>query len=500
MDGAVRTSGPPNGEHDAFLGELRGIVGAAQVLANESDRAGYERDMTGRHTGSCVAVVVPANTDEVSQVVRCAARHDVTITAQGGNTGLCGGASPTAPRKQIVLALRRLNEIGPIDKGSRLVEVGAGVVLQTLQEAAEEHGLLFPLSFGAKGSCTIGGAISTNAGGSNVLRYGTMRALVAGVEFVLADGSVVNLMSRLVKDNTGYDLKDLVVGAEGTLGIVTRAILTLVPRPCAYATALVAMRTVEDALQLLDELQHETADSVEAFEFMPDQHFRDHARMFPGRPVLLAQPGPVNILIEIGAASPLLYREGSDGRAAVHDILQDVLARHLEAGTISDALIAQSRTQRDAIWRSREDSYELMSLYGPMVDHDVALPVAHVAAFLHRARTLVEGIAPGHVECVVGHLGDGNLHYSVGPAEGAEPFCLPVAERITVIVEELVAELGGSFSAEHGIGTSKLVSMERCKDPAALDAMRRVKAALDPHDAMNPGKLLPPRPQPTPSR
>ena len=435
--------------------------------------------------------LVPANVGEVSRVVRCAARHGIAVAAQGGNTGLCGGASPTAPRQQIVLSLRRLNEIGSIDTGARLVEVEAGVILQTLQNAVEERGLLFPLSFGAKGSCTIGGAISTNAGGANVLRYGTMRALVSGIEVVLADGSVINLMSRLAKDNTGYDLKDLFVGAEGTLGIVTRAVLRLAPRPRAYATALVAMRAVEDTLPLLDELQRESADSVEAFEFMPEQHFRDHARMFPNQPILLARPGPVNVLIEIGAASPLLYRDGPDGRAAVHGILEDVLARHLEAQTISDALIAQSHAQRDAIWRSREDSYELLSLYGAMVDHDVALPVARVGAFLARVRALVEEIAPGHVECVVGHLGDGNLHYSVGPAEGVVAFAPYAAERITVAVEGLVAELGGSFSAEHGIGTSKLASMVRCKDAVALDAMRRIKAALDPHGLMNPGKLLP---------
>lgn len=466
-----------------ILNELREIVGASNVLTSELDRSGYDQDITGKFQGQSLAVVRPKTTSEVAQVVKTARKFSKKIVPLGGNTGLSGGGYPGTDGNSIILSTERMNAVREINTASRTAVVEAGVVLETLHDAVEREGLVFPLTFGAKGSCRIGGALATNAGGSNVLRYGNTRDLCLGLEVVTADGEVMNLMSQLHKNNTGYDLKNLYIGSEGTLGIVTAAVLKLFPSPSELGTALVAMASLQDALDLLHQFKDLSGDAVEAFEFMPNAYFRQFKEKFPDKPIPLEEPGAVNVLIEIGLT-------GNRENRAV-DILEGILATGFENGTVSDATIAQNDDQRRSIWELREAALEIVQMKKPYLITDIAVPLDKVEGFLKEMDGRLARLAPGSDPVIVGHLGDGNIHYAVWLDPEGTGMNAEAANIIGNEAESVALKFGGTFSAEHGVGLYKLDSLKRWKDPVALDAMRKIKAALDPMGLLNPGKLIP---------
>ena len=468
-----------------LLDDLVAALGSAQVLTG-SDRASYQSDWTGHYTSDPVAVVRPGSTAEVSTVMQIAARHGVPVVPVSGRTGLVGGAMTSGG---LMLSVERLNRIREIRVPSRLAIVESGVVLARLHEAADAKELYFPLWFGARGSAMIGGVLSTNAGGSNVLRYGSTRALCLGLEVVLVDGRVLNLMSELHKNNSGYDLKDLFIGAEGTLGVITAAVMKLVPRPRAYATATLAAHSLPDALTLLNRLQEATGGAVEAFEFMPDTYMRRLAEARPDIRQPFTPRQAVNILVELGATAPRDATPGEDGTVPIVAVLEDVLARMITEGTVIDAEIAQTEAQRRAMWERRELAAEITFARKPAIDTDVALPLDKVVTFLDLIHARLPDLDPDCETLSVAHLGDGNVHFTVFPTRD-DP---ALHDAVVEAVEDVVQELGGSFSAEHGVGLAKLPSMARRKDPVALDVMRAIKTALDPDNRMNPGKILPRR-------
>ena len=466
-----------------IVAELHGILGPGQVLTG-ADAARYGREWTGKYTWQPLAVARPGSTDEVAAVVQAIARTGLGIVPVGGHTGLTGA---TMAEGAVMISLERMNRIEEIRPDARVAVVEAGVVLSRLHEAAEEHGLVFPLTFGARGSAMIGGCLATNAGGSNVLRYGSTRGLCLGLEVVLADGRVLNLMGALHKDNSGYDLKDLFIGAEGTLGIITRAVVKLVQRPRAYATALVAMPGLGPALTLLNRLQAETGGGVEAFEYMPAVYAARLARHRPDLAFPFPEDTPATILVEVGATAPALCMPEADGTLPLTRVLEVALADAIEAGQAADALVAQNEGQRAEFWARREAAAEITLTERPIVDTDIAVPLDRVETFLKRMAQRLAEVDPAAREMVVAHLGDGNVHYTVYP--GLDDAAL--SDAIRAAVDEVTTDLGGSFSAEHGVGLSKRGSMARLKDPVALEMMRAIKAAFDPEGRMNPGKLLP---------
>ena len=463
--------------------KLRSICGPTHVLTGK-DTVRYGTDWMGKYAAQPLAVVRPANTAEVAAVMRLADETRTPVVPIAGNTGLVGG---TYADGVLMLSVERLNKVREIRADARIAIVETGVVLSKLHDAADEHGLAFPLFFGARGSAMIGGNLSTNAGGSNVLRYGNTRALCLGLEVVLPDGEVMNLMSELHKDNSGYDLKDLFIGAEGTLGIITAAVMKLVPKPRAFATAMVAARSLPDALVLLNRLQAATGGMVEGFEFMPRSYMAGLKRARPDLTPPLGYDHDVTILVELGATAPRDVEPGEDGALPVTRLLEETLAKLIEDGLAHDAAIAQSDTQRQAMWTIRESAAEIMQGKKPMLDTDVCVPLDRVADFMDRALHRLRVLDPEADTITVCHLGDGNLHFSIWPSS-QDP---DSHDAIREMVEDVTLELGGSFSAEHGIGLSKLPSMERRKDKVALAVMRRIKQALDPNGIMNPGKVIP---------
>ncbi|WP_300519917.1 FAD-binding oxidoreductase [Aliiroseovarius sp.] len=459
---------------------LQGVLDPALVLTG-TDAAPWTSDWIGKYRGAPLCVVRPGSTQEVSRVMALAQESGTPVVPVGGNTGLSGGAFAEGA---IALSLDRMRSIREIRAEARLAIVEAGVVLEVLHEAAAGHGLSFPMTFGAKGSCTLGGMLATNAGGSNVLRYGNTRDLCLGLEVVLPDGQVLNLMSELHKDNTGYDLKDLFIGAEGTLGVITGAVLKLSPAPRAYATAMVAAPGLSEALALLNRLQEATGGAVEAFEYMPGAYIDAHVAHTGARPPFDVRHD-VNILVEAGATAPRDATPGPDGSVPVVSHLEEVLGEMLEEGTVRDAVIARNDSQRAEMWARREAAAEVCLGRHPLVNNDISVPLDRVGAFFTRMEAVLPGIDPGAGALSVAHLGDGNIHYTVYPSDAG------LADAVMQAVEDVVLELGGSFSAEHGIGLSKKPSMARRKDPVALRVMRLIKSALDPKGIMNPGKVLP---------
>lgn len=459
---------------------LRDILDPAHILTGD-DTAPWASDWVGKYKGAPICVVRPGTTEEVSKIMALAHDTGTPIVPVGGNTGLSGGAYSAGA---IALSLDRMRSIRELRPAARLAIVDAGVVLQTLHEAVADHGLSFPMTFGAKGSCTLGGMLATNAGGSNVLRHGNMRALCLGLEVVLPDGEILNLMSELHKDNSGYDLKDLFIGAEGTLGVITGAVLKLVPAPRAHATAMVAVSDLAAALDLLNRLQEATGGAVEAFEYMPGDYITAQAEMSGMRPPFDA-PHKVNILVEVGATAPRDATPGPDGEVPIVSYLEQVLGEMLESGAVLDAVIARNASQRTEIWTRREAAAEVCLARLPVVNNDIAVPLDKVAEFFTRMAPVLPRLDADARALSVAHLGDGNIHYAV-QVSGADKVD-PVMEA----VEDVVADLGGSFSAEHGIGLSKKPSMARRKDPVALRVMGQIKSALDPRGIMNPGKVLP---------
>ena len=463
--------------------QLSTIVGAENVLQG-ADAAPYGRDWTGKYVSTPLAVVRPANTAEVSAVVKACAVAGVAVVPVSGNTGLAGGAYAEGA---VMISLARMNKIREVRPDAKLAIVEAGVILSNLHDAVDAHDLVFPLTFGARGSAMIGGALSTNAGGSNVVRYGNTRDLCLGLEVVLPDGRVMDLMSQLHKNNTGYDLKHLMIGAEGTLGLITAAVVKLSPKPRAYATAMVACASLPAALKLLNGLQESSGGAVEAFEYMPRIYIERHIKLIDGAREPFEAPHDVNILIEIGVTSPRDAEILPDGSTPASNGLEEVLMAHLEAGDVLDAVVAKSEAQRTEMWERREQAAEITLITPDLVDSDVCVAVDLVDTFVTRVSERVTALDPEAEEFTVSHLGDGNLHYTVYPSDKSAAH----HDAIRKAVEEVVVELGGSFSAEHGIGLSKLNSMARNKDAVSIDVMRAIKQALDPKGIMNPGKLLP---------
>ena len=458
------------------------LLGDEFVLTG-SDRAKWLTDWTGAYTADPIAVLRPANTEEVSGIMRIAYHHDIQVVPVSGNTGLVGG---TSGQDMLMLSLDRLNTISEIDPVGQTATVDAGVVLSALHDAAAAQDMIFPLTFGARGSAMIGGVLATNAGGSNVLRYGNTRDLCMGLEVVMANGDIMNLMGKLHKDNSGLNLKHLMIGSEGTLGIITKAVMKLAPQPLAYATAMVALPKLSDALGLLNQLQAETSQSVEAFEYMPRSFIDGHLAIVGGARAPFDQSYDVNILVEVGATSPRDATLNADGTIPIQTQLISILEEMLEAGRLSDAVVAQNETQRAEMWARREAAAEIAFHKRPFVDTDVAVALTDVDPFLSEVAKRLSDLDPDATDLVVAHLGDGNIHYTAYPSKND-----PVRkDAIREMIEDVVMDFDGSFSAEHGIGKSKLGSMARRKDATALAAMRAVKSALDPKNILNPGKVF----------
>jgi len=462
---------------------LNNIIGKKNVLL-DTDCRPYSQDWTGKYISTPLAVVKPASTLEVSQVVRACYENEIVIVPISGNTGLSGG---TSANNAVMLSLERLNKIQKIKIQSRVAIVDAGVILSNLHSAVEEFDLVFPLTFGAKGSSMIGGVLSTNAGGSNVLKYGNTRTLCMGLEVVLPDGRVLDLMSELHKDNTGYDLKDLIIGAEGTLGIITAAVLKLSPRPVVYTTAMIATSSLGNALKVLNILQKKTGGGVEAFEYMPKNYIETHLTKVPNSRPPFDKFYDVNIMLEIASTTVSDSILSITGESVLSESIEEILSQLLTSGELLDAVIAQSESQRIEMWERREASAEITITNEPLIITDVSVPLEKITIFLKKMDTIIQQIDPGSRELTVAHLGDGNIHYAIYPTKFDEV----LFDRLTNRLEEVTHELGGSFSAEHGIGLSKKKSMERRKDPVALEVMRSIKMGLDPKNLMNPGKVLP---------
>lgn len=467
----------------SIIEELKKVLGDQNVLTG-TDKERYSSDWLGQYSFEPLCVVRPASTQEVSKVVRLASTAQINIVPVGGNTGLNGG---THSDNAISISMERMNIIHEIRVNSKIAIVDAGVILANLHSVVNENDLMFPLTFGARGSATIGGVLSTNAGGSNVLKYGNTRDLVLGVEIVLPNGEIMNLMSELHKDNSGYCLRDLVIGAEGTLGIITQAVLKLFPRPKAYATAMVAVNSLDSALALLNELQDGTGGAVAAYEYMPKRYIQGHMELSSASRRPFKEDYEHLVMVELETTVELFSRCGDDGQVLLGGELERILDRNLDKGLILDAHIAQNEEQRLIMWERREAAAEISLLKTPLINNDIAVPLDKISKFLTIMEKTLPELDPDADVLIVSHLGDGNVHYTVWPSRDDEQH----KDKIMEAIENVVLSLGGSFSAEHGIGLSKLSSMERRKDRVALDVMRQIKHAIDPEGIMNPGKVLP---------
>jgi FAD/FMN-containing dehydrogenase len=465
---------------DDTLQSLKSVVGPKGWIDEEAAMEPYLAEQRGLYRGKTPLVLRPSGTAEVAEIVRLCAAARLPIVPQGGNTGLCGGA---VAQGGVLLSLGRMNRIRAIDPIDFTITVEAGCVLAEIQRAAAEADRLFPLSLGAEGSCQIGGNLSTNAGGIAVLRYGTARELTLGLEAVLPDGTIWNGLTGLRKDNTGYDLKQLFIGAEGTLGVITAATLKLFPRPRQVETAFLGLARAEDAMVLFAKAREASGDQLTAFELIPRIGLEMAMRHVPGIRDPLAATHPWYVLLQTSSS-----QSGSGLRQALETLLEDALARAL----VADGVIAESAAQARDFWRIREGLVEGQRYEGGSIKHDVAVPVSRVAAFISRAMAAVETRLPGIRPVAFGHVGDGNIHFNLSQPPGADRAAyLARWAEFNQIVHDLVAEFGGSISAEHGIGLLKRAELAHYKPPEALDAMRRIKAALDPLGIMNPGKVLP---------
>jgi len=462
-----------------LIERLAAIVGSAGIVTDAADLAPCLRDWRGNYTGNAAALVRPANTEEVAAVVRVCAELNVPIVPQGGNTGLVGGGIPDASGTAIIVSLTRMNRIRDVDLANNAMTVEAGCILQAVQQAAAGHGRHFPLSLAAEGSCTIGGNLSTNAGGTAVLRYGNARDLVLGIEAVTPDGRIWNGLKALRKDNTGYDLKHLLMGAEGTLGIITAAVLKLYPKAQHTCTALVAVSSPATAVELLATLQAAMGDRLTGFEMMSRVCIDHVIKYFPATAEPFEKPHAWQVLVELTDT----LRD-----AKLEDALAVALEPAFEAGTALDAVIASSESQSLALWNIREHIPEAEKLRGRSVKHDISVPISRIAEFIERGdRALAAAFPEAQVICF-GHLGDGNLHYNLS-FPGIVPSDTQSGSANT-IVYALLDELHGSISAEHGLGQMKREEITRHKSAVELDMMRAIKKALDPQGIMNPGKVL----------
>ncbi|MEA3079358.1 MAG: hypothetical protein QOF05_766 [Sphingomonadales bacterium] len=457
-------------------------LGPKAVITDPKEIEPWVSDWRGRVHGASPAMLAPASTEEVVEIVRLAIEHRVPLVPQGGNTGMAAGATPPADGSAILLSMRRMNRIRSVSADNRLAVAEAGVVLATLHDAASDVGMRFPLTLGARGSCTIGGLTSTNAGGTQVLKFGTMRSLVAGVEAVLPDGSVHDGLSGLKKDNRGYSLDQLLIGAEGTLGVVTAVALRLVPAIAARAVAWAGVASPAKALELLRYLEARTS-SIEGFELVPQDSLDLVLKHVPGTRPPLTGSHKWHALVEATTA---------DASTDIAAELERLLAAALQQGIIGDAVLAANEAQAEAFWKLRDTISEAERADGQTLAHDISVAVADMPAFILDAAATVEAAFPGVIASGFGHLGDGNIHFHVRAGSHAAPDWYEAeGEKITRMVDDLVTAAGGSISAEHGIGQLKLAEFARLASPGRIHALRAIKQALDPLGIMNPGKLVP---------
>ncbi|MDI1297067.1 MAG: FAD-binding oxidoreductase [bacterium] len=462
------------------------LLGPKGVITDTDDIAPWTSDWRGRYHGAAAAILAPDSTAQVAAVVALAAKLGVPLVPQGGNTSMVGGATPPADGSALILSLRRMNRIRAILPDDNLAVCDAGVILATLHEAADAVGRRFPLSLGAKGSATIGGLVSTNAGGTQVLRHGTMRALVEGIEAVLPDGSIFDGLDALKKDNRGYDIKQLLIGAEGTLGIITAVAVRLVPAIATRAVGWVGVATPTDALALLRLTESRLGDSVEGFEVIADDGLGHVLSHIPGTRCPIETRTPWHVLIEVDHA------DANDPTPT--ERLASALAAAFEQGIAVDAAIAANEAQAEAFWRIRESLSEAERAQGPALQYDISVPVPRMPAFMVDAAAAAERRFPGTTASSFGHLGDGNVHFHVRAPKGTQDGPAWIAaegETINAFVHDAVVAAGGSISAEHGIGQMKRAELGRLASPARIHALRAIKAAFDPHGIMNPDKLIP---------
>ena len=458
------------------------ILGEDGVLTAPEEVAPFLVDHRELYRGRALAVALPRSTEQVSRVLALCNERRIGVVPHGGNTSYCGGATPDESGRQLVLSLRRLNRIRSIDPLNYSLVAEAGCILADVQRAADAADRFFPLSLGAEGSCQIGGNLSTNAGGTNVLRYGMMRDLVLGLEVVLADGRVLSSLGTLRKDNTGYDIKSLFLGAEGTLGVITAASLKLFPRIRESGTAFAAVPDVQSAVALLSSLRETSGDRVSSFELIPRIAVELTTRHIPGVRDPLAQPYEWYVLCELTSS-----RAGDP----IGSLLEEALGAALENGLLLDAVVARSEREREEFWRLRESIPEAQRIDGASLKHDISVPVAALPRFVEQASQWVRDNVPDGRLVAYGHVGDGNLHFNLNQAPGAdrEAF-LARAETVKRAIHDMVRDFGGSFSAEHGIGRLKVAELERYASPVELELMRAVKRAFDPNGILNPGKVL----------
>lgn len=470
-------------DHD-LINQLTAVVGKTNILV-DGDLSAYELDWRKRSRGKALAVVRPANTMEVAAVVKVCAASGVSIVTQGGNTGLVGGSIPDESGQQVVLSLQRMNAMRCIDAANLTMTVDAGCILQTLQDNAEKAGFLFPLSLAAEGSCTIGGNLATNAGGTQVVRYGNARDLCLGLEVVTAQGDVWHGLSGLRKDNTGYDLRDLFVGSEGTLGIITAATLKLYPQPAARLTAWAAVPSMEHAVALLGLAHQHLGAGLTGFEVMGQFALSLVAKHYPQQRLPLWKDAPYCVLLENSD-----HESESHARGQFERLLETAF----EDGCVADAVVAENLTQANQLWHIRESIPLAQAEEGLNIKHDISIAVSRIPEFVATTDALLEVAIPGVRLVNFGHLGDGNLHYNVqAPADGdSKAFLRDREAQVNTIVYDMVARFDGSISAEHGVGSLKLDKLEHHKSPVALGMMRAIKRALDPHNLMNPLRVIRP--------
>jgi FAD/FMN-containing dehydrogenase len=467
---------------DTVLRRFCEIVGPEYAISDAEQQLPYLREWRDLYAGRAALVVRPGSTKEVAQILATANEAGIGIVPQGGNTGLVGGQIPSPTGTEVVLSLGRMTRVRGIDAAGNAMIIEAGVTLADAQAAAEEAGRLFPLSLASEGSCQIGGVLATNAGGVGVLAYGNARNLALGLEVVLADGQIWDGLRTLKKDNTGYDLRDLFIGSEGTLGIITAAALKLFPRPAERATAFVALNDVASVAALFGLAEAGAHSALTAFEFMNELTLDLVLRHIPGTRLPFAKPAPWYVLLEI--SSP-------DDNGAAAAVMERLLALAAERGVTADAVLASSLAQSQSLWRLREAASEAQKPEGGSIKHDISVPVARIPEFLAKAAPIVEKVCPSARPVTFGHFGDGNVHYNISQPPGMDKAkFLALWGPMSEAVHALVADTAGSISAEHGIGQMKRDALPRFKSPVEIDLMRNIKAALDPGGILNPGKVL----------
>ncbi len=468
----------------AFIAEAEALLGPRGLTRDADLMVSWLSDWRGRYHGQACALASPASTAEVAALVALCRKHGVPIVPQGGNSGMSGGATPDASGTALLLSLRRMTAVRKLDTAAQQITCEAGLVLESLHNAAAAEALRFPLTLGGKGSATVGGLIATNAGGTQVLRHGSMRALVLGLEAVLPDGTIYSALTPLKKDNRGFDLKQLFIGSEGTLGIVTAATLRLVPALAERQVVWVGLQTLEDARSLLLSCEGAAGAQLEGFEVMPQHCLESVLAYLPGARAPLAGPHPWHALIEFVA--------DTRARDSLPELVETVLGAAMESGLVGDAVIAANESQAEAFWLLRDSAAPAERQQGPAMQHDISVPVDLMPGFVAAAVPQVESRFPHTRAVAFGHLGDGNVHFHVISPPGSDRASWEAGDgkAISHMVHDLVTSWGGSISAEHGIGQLKRAELERLGDPAALALMRAVKAALDPGELLNPGKLV----------